>query len=147
MNTKNTVAVILPAYNEEQTAAATIEDFHQFLPDAQVWVVNNRSSDTTEQVARAALARLGCSGGVINEKRHCNGNAVRRAFLDIDADIYILADADMTYPVAQAQSFALKHGRENNPHVFYQRDGAVSFTALTVTDRKICLSSDNSLVY
>ena len=29
------------------------------------------------------------------------GNAVRRAFLDIDADIYVLADADLTYPASQ----------------------------------------------
>lgn len=102
LNANMKVAVVLPAYNEEQTIAATIEDFHRALPDAAVWVINNRSSDTTEQVARATLSRLGCAGGVINEKRPGKGNAVRRAFLDIDADIYILADADMTYPAAQA---------------------------------------------
>jgi glycosyltransferase involved in cell wall biosynthesis len=96
------VAVVLPAYNEQQTIAATIEDFHKFLPDAYVWVINNRSSDDTEQVALAAFSLLECRGGVINENRPGKGNAVRRAFLDIDADIYILADADMTYPAAQA---------------------------------------------
>jgi glycosyltransferase involved in cell wall biosynthesis len=97
-----TIAVILPAYNEEQTVAATIEDFHNYLPDAHIWVINNRSNDATEQVSVDTLARLGCMGGVINERRPGKGNAVRRAFLDIDADIYILADADMTYPAAQA---------------------------------------------
>jgi glycosyltransferase involved in cell wall biosynthesis len=94
-------AVILPAYNEEQTIAATIEEFHQALPDAAVWIINNRSSDATEQLALCTLSRLGCNGGVINERRPGKGNAVRRAFLDIDADIYILADADLTYPAAQ----------------------------------------------
>ncbi len=59
----NKVAVVLPAYNEEQTIAATVEDFHQALPDAAVWVINNRSSDATEQIARATLSRLGCKGG------------------------------------------------------------------------------------
>lgn len=98
----NKVAVILPAYNEEQTIAATIEEFHQALPDAAVWVINNRSSDSTEQMALGTLSRLGCNGGVINERRPGKGNAVRRAFLDIDADIYILADADLTYPAARA---------------------------------------------
>lgn len=97
-----TIAVILPAYNEEQTIAATIEDFHNSLPDAHIWVINNRSNDATEPVALDTLARLDCMGGVINERRAGKGNAVRRAFLDIDADIYILADADMTYPAAQA---------------------------------------------
>lgn len=37
------IAVILPAYNEEKTVSATIEDFHNALPDAAIWVVNNRS--------------------------------------------------------------------------------------------------------
>jgi glycosyltransferase involved in cell wall biosynthesis len=97
------VAVILPAYNEEQTIAAVIEDFHQHLPGAEIWVINNRSIDATESIARDTLMRLECPGGVINERRPGKGNAVRRAFMDIDADIYVLADADMTYPAAQAR--------------------------------------------
>lgn len=44
---------------------------------------------------------MNAGGGVINEIRPGKGNAVRRAFLDIDADIYILADADLTYPASQ----------------------------------------------
>lgn len=95
------IAVILPAYNEQQTIAATITDFCQALPSASVWVVNNRSSDNTEQIALETLSRLKCAGGVINEKRPGKGNAVRRAFLNVDADIYVLADADLTYPAAQ----------------------------------------------
>ena len=43
------VAIILPAYNEEQTIAATIREFYQYLPEASIWVINNRSSDATEQ--------------------------------------------------------------------------------------------------
>jgi glycosyltransferase involved in cell wall biosynthesis len=93
--------VILPAYNEEQTVAATIEDFHQALPDGAIWVINNRSNDATAEIAQNTLSRLCCKGGVINENRPGKGNAVRRAFLNIDAEIYILADADMTYPAAQ----------------------------------------------
>jgi glycosyltransferase involved in cell wall biosynthesis len=92
------IAIILPAYNEEQTIAATIEDFHSALPEAAIWVINNRSSDSTEKAARDTLKRLSCSGGVINEYRPGKGNAVRRAFLEIEADFYILADADLTYP-------------------------------------------------
>ncbi len=97
------IAVVLPAYNEEQTISATIEDFYAHLPEAEIWVINNRSSDETECLARNTLLRLGCKGNVLNEKRSGKGNAVRRAFLDIDADIYVLADADMTYPASQVQ--------------------------------------------
>ena len=95
------VAVILPAYNEEQTICDSIELFYQALPDAEVWVINNRSNDATEKIARATLLRLGCRGGVINEARPGKGNAIRRAFLDIDADFYVLSDADLTYPAEQ----------------------------------------------
>lgn len=51
----------------------------------------------------------------------------------------------LTNPLVE--SFAIKHGRESSRRVFYQRDGAVSLSALTVTDRRVCLSSDNRLVY
>lgn len=97
------VAVVLPAYNEEITIEATIRAFHAALPDAAIWVVNNCSSDATEAIARATLRSIGCAGGVIGELRKGKGNAVRRAFLEIDADIYVLSDADLTYPAERAR--------------------------------------------
>ncbi len=100
---ETTIAVILPAYNEELTIKGTILAFHKELPEASIWVVNNRSSDTTEMVARTTLADLHCAGGILNENRKGKGNAVRRAFLEIDADLYILTDADLTYPADRAR--------------------------------------------
>lgn len=97
------IALVLPAYNEELTIAATIVDFHETLPEAAIWVVNNRSSDATRQIALDTLQRLGCQGGVLNEQRPGKGNAVRRAFLEIDADIYVMADADQTYPASHVR--------------------------------------------
>ena len=97
-----TVCVILPAFNEALTIEACIADFHAYVPDAQIWVINNRSTDNTGSIAKAAIARLGCAGGVIDEARPGKGNAMRRAFMEIDADVYLLADADMTYPASQA---------------------------------------------
>jgi glycosyltransferase involved in cell wall biosynthesis len=92
------IVIILPAYNEEPTIAETIKSFNRELPYAEVWVINNNSSDATEEVAINAINALGCAGGVINEHRQGKGNAIRSAFRKIEADIYILADADMTYP-------------------------------------------------
>lgn len=92
------IAVILPAFNEDLTIAQTIQAFHDALPEAAIWVVNNRSTDMTEEVALATLAKLNCAGRVLNETRKGKGNAVRRAFLEVDADFYVLCDADMTYP-------------------------------------------------
>jgi glycosyltransferase involved in cell wall biosynthesis len=92
------IAVILPAYNEQLTIAATIEAFHKQLPDAEILIVNNNSSDDTGSIARATLACLGARGRVIDESRQGKGHAVRRAFMDIEADVYVMADADCTYP-------------------------------------------------
>lgn len=99
-NSSLSVAVVLPAYNEAITIADTIADFHTALPKAAIWVIDNRSKDGTGQIAQALLTRLGCVGGVILEPRPGKGNAVRRAFVEIDADVYVLADADMTYPAS-----------------------------------------------
>lgn len=73
------IAVVLPAYNEAQTIAATIEAFHAELPQALIVVVNNNSQDDTRQIAADTLARLNADGRVINEPRQGKGNAMRRA--------------------------------------------------------------------
>lgn len=97
------VSIILPAHNEEQTIGATIRAFHAVLPEAELWVVNNNSTDGTERCARETLAELNAKGGVLVEPRQGKGNAVRRAFHEINADIYVLADADMTYPAGRVR--------------------------------------------
>jgi len=94
-------AIILPAYNEEVTIEATIRSFYEEMPSAELWVINNASTDNTDAIARKVIAELGVSGGVLVETRKGKGNAVRRAFHEVDADIYVLADADMTYPANQ----------------------------------------------
>lgn len=101
MNRPPSIAIILPAYNEAQTVSGTIDAFHTALPEALIVVVDNASSDATADIARAALERSNCGGLVISEPRPGKGNAVRRAFADVDADFYVIADADLTYPASQ----------------------------------------------
>ena len=95
------VCIILPAYNEENTIAETISDFHKELPEASIWVINNRSNDAPEVIAKKTIEHLACKGGVMNELRAGKGNALRHAFLNINSDIYIISDADSTYPASQ----------------------------------------------
>lgn len=97
------ISIILPAHNEEQTIGATIRAFHAAMPEAELWIVNNHSTDGTERCARETLAGLNAKGGVLIEPRQGKGNAVRRAFHEVDADIYVLADADMTYPAERVR--------------------------------------------
>lgn len=97
------IAVVLPAYNEEVTIREVIEAFHQALPEAAIYVINNNSKDRTAELARETLSQLGAAGRVINERRQGKGNALRRAFLEIEADVYLLSDADLTYPADRAR--------------------------------------------
>ena len=90
------IAVLLPCYNEEAAIAEVVRDFRKALPQAQVYVYDNASSDRTSEVARAAGAT------VVHEPLRGKGNVVRRMFADIEADIYVLADGDDTYEAAAA---------------------------------------------
>jgi glycosyltransferase involved in cell wall biosynthesis len=95
------IALILPAYNEELTISQVIEVFHQALPEACIYVIDNNSSDRTYELASSTLINLNICGKVIKEQRQGKGNAVRRAFLEVSADIYVMADADLTYPASR----------------------------------------------
>lgn len=97
------IAVILPAYNEESTLPATIAAFRAALPDARIVVIDNRSTDGTAAAAAESLRKAGGRGEVLSELRRGKGNALRRAFLEIDADAYLVVDADMTYPADRAR--------------------------------------------
>jgi glycosyltransferase involved in cell wall biosynthesis len=86
------LAVLIPCLNEEATVGTVVTDFRRELPEAAIWVVDNGSTDRTTAVAAAAGAR------VIREPRRGKGFALRIAFRDIDADVYVLADGDGQLP-------------------------------------------------
>lgn len=92
------IAVLLPCFNQATTIGAVVAGFHEALPDAQVYVFDNNSTDDTARAATRAGAR------VYRETRPGKGNVVRRMFADIEADIYVLADGDGTYDPADAPS-------------------------------------------
>ncbi|WP_367187323.1 glycosyltransferase [Rhodoferax sp.] len=85
------VAVLLPCYNEGLSIRKVVEDFRRMLPEAKIYVYDNRSTDNTSQEARAAGALVRA------ENWPGKGNVVRRMFSDIDADVYVMADGDGTY--------------------------------------------------
>ena len=85
------IAVLLPCYNEEAAIAATVAGFKKALPGASVYVYDNNSSDRTCAIAKKAGAL------VRSERQQGKGYVVRRMFADVDADVYIMADGDLTY--------------------------------------------------
>jgi glycosyltransferase involved in cell wall biosynthesis len=85
------IAVLLPCYNEEAAIAATVAGFRAALPGASIYVYDNNSRDRTGEVAAKA-------GAIVRtERQQGKGHVVRRMFADIDADVYIMADGDLTY--------------------------------------------------
>jgi len=96
------VAIVLPAYNESATVVGTIRAFHEALPGAMIVVVDNASSDDTAMLVMTALSEPGIDGLLLREPRRGKGHAVRRAFHAVAADVYLLADADQTYPADRA---------------------------------------------
>ncbi|TGK18953.1 glycosyltransferase [Leptospira fluminis] len=95
------IAVILPAYNEEITIRETILAFYKELPQAEFWIVDNNSSDRTNSIATETLKKNKIKGKVLSESRQGKANAVRKAFFHADADIYVMTDADTTYPAEE----------------------------------------------
>ncbi len=87
------LAVLVPCRNEGLTIAQVVKEFRTTLPEAEIYVYDNRSTDDTTSQAKAAGAI------VCYEPQPGKGNVVRRMFADIDADIYILVDGDNTYEV------------------------------------------------
>lgn len=96
----NSIAVLIPCYNEAQTIKKVVEDAKRVLPEAVVYVYDNNSSDGTAEIAAEA-------GAVVRyERRQGKGNVIRSMFRDIDADCYIMVDGDDTYPMEQAREMA-----------------------------------------
>jgi glycosyltransferase involved in cell wall biosynthesis len=94
----------LPAYNEEKTIAQVIESFAASLPAAKILVVDNNSTDRTAVEAAGAIRRTGIEGTILSELRQGKAFAVQKAFREVEADVFILCDADMTYLAAEVHS-------------------------------------------
>ncbi len=98
MDIKNKkIAVLIPCYNESKTIKKVVEDYKKALPEADIYVYDNNSSDHTDEIARKA-------GAIVKyEYRQGKGNVIRSMFKDIDADCYLMIDGDDTYPAENAK--------------------------------------------
>ena len=101
------IAVLVPCHNEEASIRQVVVDFARVLPQAEVHVCDNASTDDTVKVATAA-------GATIHRETHPGkGNVVRRMFSDIEADIYVLVDGDDTYDADSAAAMIEKLETDN----------------------------------
>lgn len=85
-------AILIPCYNEEMTIEKVVLDFKKVMPHADIYVYDNNSTDNSYELAKNA-------GAIVRrEFNQGKGNVVRSMFRDIEADCYIMVDADNTYP-------------------------------------------------
>ena len=91
------IAVLIPCYNEELTIGKVVNDFKRELPDADIYVYDNNSTDNTVKVAKKA-------GAIIcYEYRQGKGNVIKTMFKEIEADFYLMVDGDDTYSAKHAK--------------------------------------------
>ncbi len=111
-------AVLIPCYNEAVTITGVIHAFRAALPGAVLYVYDNNSTDGT-----AALA--GAAGAVVRrETRQGKGAVIRRAFADVEADIYVLVDGDGTYDAGAAPTMVAMLQNQQLDMVNGARDAA-----------------------
>jgi len=94
------IVVVLPCYNEAVAISSTITEVRQYLPDADIFVVDNGSTDATVETA----VSLGVN--VLFEPQRGKGYAVRRAFSQLcnQYDVFFLVDGDSTYGLSSVRT-------------------------------------------
>ncbi|MDT2662359.1 glycosyltransferase family 2 protein [Enterococcus hulanensis] len=100
------IAILIPCYNESLTIKKVINDFQRELPEADIYVYDNNSTDNTYVIA------LNEGAIVKKEPRQGKGNVIRQMFFDIEADYYLMVDGDDTYPAENSHELiaALREG-------------------------------------
>ena len=91
------IAVLIPCYNESKTIEKVVKDYKKVLPNADIYVFDNNSTDKSDEIAKKA-------GAIVKyEYQQGKGNVIRSMFRTIDADCYLMVDADDTYPAEDAK--------------------------------------------
>ncbi|MEU9098703.1 dolichyl-phosphate beta-glucosyltransferase [Streptomyces sp. NPDC048361] len=98
------LSVVVPAYNEEQRLAPTLDAIRAHLGDSCVWeliVVDDGSGDETVRVAREAAARDARIHVVVSESNRGKGHALRLGVLASYGRRVLVTDADLATPIEE----------------------------------------------
>ncbi|WP_028604255.1 glycosyltransferase family 2 protein [Ottowia thiooxydans] len=83
------ISVVLPAKNEAAAVGATVARIQALMPDAEILVVNDGSTDATASVAQSAGARV-----VSHPYSKGNGAAIKTGARAATGDVIVFMDAD-----------------------------------------------------
>ena len=70
------IAVLIPCWNEALTIEKVVTDFRAVLPEADIYVYDNNSTDGTAEIAKKAGAI------VVHEYRQGKGNVMTKTKMD-----------------------------------------------------------------
>lgn len=93
--------VLIPAYNAERTLGAVIDELRRVLPENEIIVVDDGSTDATRDIARGKPCSL-----VSIDKNRGKGAALKEGFryaLSQEFDVALTVDADGQHPALSAK--------------------------------------------
>jgi len=111
-----TYSIVLPAYNESERIAATLEKIFAYAErngwKCEVIVVNDGSNDGTAQIVRQCAAERSNLSLLENPGNRGKGYSVRNGMLHAHGDILLFSDADLSSPITEAEKLltAIKSG-------------------------------------
>jgi len=85
------ITVAIPCYNEAPTIAKVVADFRNQLPEAEILVVDNDSTDDSAREAQGAGAR------VLRENRRGKGFVMQTIMEKVEGNVCVVVDGDDTY--------------------------------------------------
>ena len=102
-----TFSIVLPAYNEAERIAASLEKILQFAGqrgwNMEVIVVNDGSSDSTADIVRQYALRHPALRLIENSGNRGKGFSVRNGMLHAHGDMLLFSDADLSSPISEAE--------------------------------------------
>lgn len=109
-----TYSIVLPAYNESERIAATLEKIFAHAKQrgwqAEVVVINDGSTDNTAEIVCEHAGRHPMLRLIENPGNRGKGYSVRNGMLHAHGDILLFSDADLSSPIAEADKlFAAIH--------------------------------------
>jgi len=102
---KETLSVVVPAYNEALRLPATLRQVHGYLSgasiDFEIIVVDDGSTDATAEAALKAASELRGVRLLRNERNRGKGHSVRKGVLSSTGGLVLVSDADLSTPIEE----------------------------------------------